>query len=380
MISKPEPTLLEQLEAAGTKVDTDSMDPKIAQGLPFKPHDMTSNQLLVNEQIMNTENKELVEKTIKEMGKDASFLDIHTVLTAKFAKRVIPYIQGRVLAQTTPSNAFDKEKIMAHARAYAKAYEAEGITRDRFCIKVPATTAGVQAAKVLNAEGIRTLGTSLFSLPQAIACSQADMLSISPYFNEVRAHVEVDLWPDVEDPATQHPFSFRMRHIRDTYDRLAKETGKTQPLIKGASFITAREAMACPELGAEHATILSGLMEDLISTSRLPTYRKGGEWQVRVRSELDKPNVKWANWTPSDPTVSKTRMAELSEADPLSKVMEKDWKMASTDIDYLADGVLDKYNEEDEVTRLRLKDALELFIGGENESKAEIERLQKLYL
>lgn len=54
---------------------------------------------------------------------------------------------------------------------------------DRYCVKVPATTAGVQAAKILNEEGIRTLGTSLFSLAQAIACSQAGMLSISPYYN-----------------------------------------------------------------------------------------------------------------------------------------------------------------------------------------------------
>lgn len=39
------------------------------------------------------------------------------------------------------------------------------------------------AAKILNAEGIRTLGTCLFSLPQAIAASQAGCLYISPYFN-----------------------------------------------------------------------------------------------------------------------------------------------------------------------------------------------------
>ena len=39
------------------------------------------------------------------------------------------------------------------------------------------------SSKVLSAEGIPTLGTALFGLPQAIACSQAGMLYISPYFN-----------------------------------------------------------------------------------------------------------------------------------------------------------------------------------------------------
>ena len=55
--------------------------------------------------------------------------------------------------------------------------------RDRFCIKVPCTGPAMNAAKILNAEGIRTLGTSLFGLPQAIASSQSDCLYISPYFN-----------------------------------------------------------------------------------------------------------------------------------------------------------------------------------------------------
>ena len=44
----------------------------------------------------------------------------------------------------------------------------------------------MNAAKILNAEGIRTLGTSLFGLPQAIASSQSDCLYISPYFNGQR--------------------------------------------------------------------------------------------------------------------------------------------------------------------------------------------------
>lgn len=85
-------------------------------------------------------------------------------------------------------------------------------------------------------DNIRTLGTALFGLPQALAAQQANMLSISPYYNEVRAHKEADLWPDVEDPATQHPMSARMIHIRDAYAKLKAE-GKTVPLNKAASYV-----------------------------------------------------------------------------------------------------------------------------------------------
>lgn len=129
---------------------------------------------------------------------------------------------------------------------------------DRFCIKIPTTTAGVQAAVELNKLGIASLGTALFSLPQAIAASQADMHAISPYFNRefwllyhtfvyenqygrkltwsiaCKAHADPAYWVDTADPVHSHPMANRMIHIRETYDKLARETGKPQPQIKGA--------------------------------------------------------------------------------------------------------------------------------------------------
>ena len=81
MINKARPTLLEQLEASGVGIDVDAGDPAVAKALPFKPHDMTSNQILVHERIVAPENKELVEKTIKEM-QGADWLDIHIALVS----------------------------------------------------------------------------------------------------------------------------------------------------------------------------------------------------------------------------------------------------------------------------------------------------------
>jgi transaldolase len=53
----------------------------------------------------------------------------------------------------------------------------------------------------------------------------------------VRAHAELSLWPDVEDPATQHTMSARMVQILETYKRLYKETGKDQPMVKSARYV-----------------------------------------------------------------------------------------------------------------------------------------------
>jgi len=146
------------------------------------------------------------------------------------------------------------------------------------------------------------------------------------------------------------------------------------------SCITARECMAMAELGADQNTILIGPLTDLMTTTRLPVYKKGGEWQKRAKELIDEPHTQWAAWDAPAPEVSAKRMAELSHADPLSKVMQKDFKLASLDEDYLADGVLDRYNQEDEVTRNRLGDAILLFHNAEEDSRKEIQRLQALYV
>lgn len=149
-------------------------------------------------------------------------------------KHNIDNIKGRVLLQVYPNEAYDTQAVLDSARAYAREFERIGIPQDRYCIKIPSTGPALNACPILKKEGIRTLGTALFGLPQAIAASQAECLYISPYFNEVKAHDDLKLWPNVEDPAREHPMSARTLQILETYAKLHKQTGKEQPLLKQA--------------------------------------------------------------------------------------------------------------------------------------------------
>lgn len=97
--------------------------------------------------------------------------------------RNVPYLSGRVLVQTSLRYADDKDAIIKQCHSYAQAFKELGVSRDRFAFKLPFTGAAASAALVLNAEGIRTLATTVFSLEQAIAASQSNCLFISPYFN-----------------------------------------------------------------------------------------------------------------------------------------------------------------------------------------------------
>lgn len=101
----------------------------------------------------------------------------------RFCVNNLKNITNRVLVQVSPSKVYDKQAVLDQCYSYDRAFAEAGVSRDRFAIKIPSTGPGLSAAKILNAEGIRTLGTSLFSLPQAIAASQAGCLYVSPYFN-----------------------------------------------------------------------------------------------------------------------------------------------------------------------------------------------------
>ena len=77
------PSLLEQLEHSGCKVDVDSYDPEVARSLPFTPHDATTNQALIGLVVYPPENRHIVEDVVKS-NPGASPHDILTILVSRF--------------------------------------------------------------------------------------------------------------------------------------------------------------------------------------------------------------------------------------------------------------------------------------------------------
>jgi len=131
------------------------------------------------------------------------------------------------------------------------------------------------------------------------------------------------------------------------------------------SFVTPKEAMAAGEMGCHSATISHTVIEQLAKLPYDGTKQPG--------EGTPKPQHVYKNVGPTP-----ERLKKLMEIDPLASA-EWDGKLASTETDYLANNgaALDEAIKKDAQSTARLDDALKLFQGGIDESRAKIEEALK---
>ncbi|QDZ18535.1 transaldolase [Chloropicon primus] len=95
-------------------------------------------------------------------------------------------VDGRVSTEVDARFANDKDKIVEQVLYLSKLYEEVGVGNDRVLYRIPATWDGIQAAKVLEAQGIQTLLTLVCSLTQCIAAAEAGVSVVQLYVGRVR--------------------------------------------------------------------------------------------------------------------------------------------------------------------------------------------------
>ncbi|KAL2688933.1 hypothetical protein Neosp_002983 [[Neocosmospora] mangrovei] len=366
-----ERTLLTRLEEL-CNVDVDDADHDFIRGLPFKPHNQTSNQVVMTETMLLPRNRPLLLECIKKYGSQG-WEAVFDEMSVRICAENLPFITGRALTQTTPRHLNDKDAIVDQCRRFAKSFEAANVPRDRFAIKVPFSGAGAVAAKQLNAEGIRVLATAVFCLEQAIAASQSHCLFISPYYNgkrtselesnfvdrdtEIAAHIDPSQRPNVKDSALEHPMSPRIIHILEAFTALYKKTGEEQPIMVIASHFHNEELMAMAELGCQHVTIQQPRLKDLMAAKD-------------NHPPVTRPKATHPYATLSTPE----RLRALSKLDPLAGTAW-DGVLPAVNVDYLAaDGErLNRAIQKDGVAAKRVKDAMDRFLDAEAKAKAAIE-------
>lgn len=229
----------------------------------FAPQDATTNPSLILKAVQKDEYRPIMEKVAREHAGQSTDQIVDHLLVA-FGTEILKVIPGRVSTETDARLSFDTEGSIAKGRTLIKLYEAAGISRDRVLIKIASTWEGIRAAEVLEKEGIHCNLTLLFSLPQAIACADANVQLISPFVGRIYDWYKKATGSDytgADDPGVQS--------VKRIYTYYRKFGYKTE--VMGASF---RNTSQITELaGCDLLTISPELLQKL-AESDAPLARK----------------------------------------------------------------------------------------------------------
>ncbi len=255
--------LLEQLREM-TVVVADTGDIEAIE--TFKPRDATTNPSLITAAAQMPQYQSIVDDTLKgareTLGAGASSGDVVTLafdrLAVSFGLKILDIIPGRVSTEVDARLSYDTDATIAKGRELIEQYEAQGVSRERILIKVAATWEGIQAAAVLEKEGIHCNLTLLFGIHQAIACAENGITLISPFVGRILDWYKKDTGRD-SYPAAEDPGVVSVTNIYNYYKKFGYKTE-----VMGASFRNIGEIMELA--GCDLLTIAPSLLAELQST------------------------------------------------------------------------------------------------------------------
>jgi len=240
-------------------------------------------------------------------------------LFVNFGIEILKIVPGRVSTEVDARLSFDTEANIKKARELIKLYEDAGIKRDRVLIKLASTWEGIEAAKVLEKEGIHCNMTLLFSLVQAQACAEADVTLISPFVGRITDFFKQK--DNVKDYApSQDPGVLSVQSIYDYYKKHGYKTS-----VMGASFRTKEQPIELA--GCDLLTISPSLLEQLQKSDASLVTKKLDPKHPITSTIPDKvvPDHKLFNWE-----LNKNEMAHFKTAEGIRKFAEDLEKLEKT--------------------------------------------------
>ena len=256
---------LEQLKQLTTIV-ADTGDLTAIQ--QFRPLDATTNPSLITAAAQQPESKELIESAYlqaKQEGYVADQLLERTIdiLTVKLGVEILKLVEGRVSTEVDAALSYDTEATIAKAKELLALYKDYGVDQNRILIKIASTWEGIQAAKVLEAEGIHCNLTLLFGLHQAKACADANVTLISPFVGRIldwyKKAENVDHYAIDKDPG--------VLSVKQIYHFYKQHNIQTE--VMGASFRSIDQVLGLA--GCDLLTVAPSLLQQLEQDNRTVT-------------------------------------------------------------------------------------------------------------
>jgi transaldolase len=246
------PSQLEQLKRF-TRVVADTGD--FGQLKAYTPEDATTNPTLILKAALKPEYQPLVEQALLEnKNKARSLDDTMRTLLVLFGIEILKIVPGRVSTETSAKDAFDAAALVNEGRWFIERYAKAGIPRERILVKLATTWEGIEAARVLQKEGINCNMTLLFSMAQAIGAADAGAKLISPFVGRI-----LDWYKKAnkrEYVPAEDPGVLSVREIYSYYKTFGYPTE-----VMGASFRSKGEALELA--GCDLLTISPDLLGEM---------------------------------------------------------------------------------------------------------------------
>jgi transaldolase len=256
---------LDQLRQFTTVVADTGNFRQLAQ---FAPRDATTNPSLILKAVQHSDYAPLLAASVAAQRGEALDARVDRVLV-RFGLEILQLVPGRVSTEVDARLSFDTPATLARARRLIALYEAAGIARERVLIKIAATWEGIQAARVLQAEGIQCNLTLLFAFAQAVACGDAGVRLISPFVGRIydwHKRQAGAAWDEAAQAGAHDPGVRSVEAIFTHYKRFGIATE-----VMGASFRNTGQIVALA--GCDLLTISPELLGAL-QASEAPLQRR----------------------------------------------------------------------------------------------------------
>ena len=255
---------LEQLKQYTTVVADTGDFKQLAQ---YAPRDATTNPSLVLKAVQKPDYAPMLKAAVAAHRSEPHDA-ITDQLLVRFGLEILKIVPGRVSTEVDARLAFDCAASVARAHRIIGLYEAAGISRQRILIKLASTWEGIQAARVLEHEGIHCNLTLLFSFSQAIACGEASVTLISPFVGRIYDWYKKAAGKDWDEAANAGPNDPGVKSVSQIYTYYKKFGIETE--VMGASFRNIGQIRALA--GCDLLTISPELLSEL-KTSEEPLSR-----------------------------------------------------------------------------------------------------------
>ena len=233
----------------------------------YKPTDATTNPSLLYAAVQDPSCDHLVDEAIQwaQTQPGPQLQNILDRLSVNVGTEITRIVPGLVSTELDSRLSFDKEASIAKARAIIASYKEKGVDKERILIKMASTWEGLQAAEVLEKEGIHVNMTLLFSKAQAVVAANVKATLVSPFVGRILdwsvANTDKKTYTAEEDPGVQS-----VTEIYNYFKSIGSAT-----VVMGASFRNKGEILALA--GCDKLTIAPKLLEELKQSTE-PVERK----------------------------------------------------------------------------------------------------------